>query len=86
MLFDRGAVDGESAAWSKVVHSVKRLQEPILLQVVPLSVQVDEAALRKQGFADYVSKPVLPAMVEARDPSTVDEEAERRLRALGYVD
>jgi len=79
VLFDRDAVDGESAAWSTAAHSAKGLPEPVLLQVVPLSVQVDESELRKQGFADYISKPALPSelfsIIETRVSSRQDEDA-----------
>jgi signal transduction histidine kinase/DNA-binding response OmpR family regulator/HPt (histidine-containing phosphotransfer) domain-containing protein len=81
VIFDEDAVDGESAAWSMVAHSAKGLPEPVLLQIVPLSADLDEAGLRESGFADYVSKPVLPSelfsVIEARvcssrgdDPAT----------------
>ena len=70
VIFDEDAVDGESAAWSLVAHSAKGLPEPVLLRLVPLSGGVDEVDLQKSGFADFVSKPVLPSelfsVIEAR--------------------
>lgn len=61
VLYDMDLVGRESLSWVTAVHSEKGLAEPVFLQFVPLSAQIDEAAVRHQGFAGYISQPVLPS-------------------------
>ena len=75
----------------KYIHHYRHPEQSELYDLEEDPLEADNLLEARPGIAErlrrsLVSKPVLPASTEPRQPSAADEEAERRLRALGYVD
>ncbi len=73
VLIEKDLADPEMVAWVTLAHTESAIREPRLIQLVTLTDQVDDSALRKQGFFDSLAIPVLPSeLINAIGSTFVD--------------